>query len=101
MNKDYNRSVKSYKQGFNSSSSKKSNIEEKEIFDSKQSDAITTFKDVLNEENLMTDNERIKYIKILQDKFVKEFKEEIDHLEKLNKEKSDHLEQIRSKYKFQ
>ena len=101
MNKAYNQAVKSYKQGFNSSSSKKTNVKEKEIFDGKQSDAIATFKDVLNEENLMTDNQRIKYIKILQDKFTTEFKEEIDHLVKLNKEKSDRLEQIRGKYKFQ
>jgi hypothetical protein len=101
MNKAYNQGVKTYKQGFNSSSSKKSNVLEKQIFDNKQADAKATFKDVLNEENLMTDNERVKYIKVLQDKFVKEFKGEIDHLEKLNKEKSDHLEQIRSKYKFQ
>ena len=49
----------------------------------------------------MTDNQRVKYIKILHDKFVKEFKEEIHHLENLNKEKSDHLDQIRSKFKFQ
>jgi hypothetical protein len=101
MNKAYNQAVKSYKQGFNSSSSKKANVKEKEIFDGKQSDAKTTFKDVLNEENLMTDNQRVKYIKILHDKFVKEFKEEIHHLENLNKEKSDHLDQIRSKFKFQ
>jgi hypothetical protein len=101
MNKAYTQAVKSYNQGFNSSSSKKTNVKEKEIFDGKQSDAIATFKDVLNEENLMTDNQRIKYIKILQDKFTTEFKEEIDHLVKLNKEKSDRLEQIRSKFKFQ
>lgn len=101
MNKSYQNAFISYVQGFNSSSSKKSIVKSKDVFDNKQADAKITFHDVLNSENLMIDSERIKYIKNLKDKFVKDFNEEIDHLNKLNKEKTEQISQIYFNYKFQ
>lgn len=101
MNKSYHKAVTAYIQGFNSSSAKKSVVKDKDIFDSRQVDATQTFADVLNDTNLMRDSERVKYIKELKDKFIKEFDDEVDSLNKLTKEKTHQLDQIRIKYKFQ